>query len=229
MSKVEENIRAIKQKIAAAAGRAGRRPEEIKLMAITKTVPDELVRQAVAAGVDMIGENYVQDAQRRIEKVATTIPWHFTGHLQTNKARYAVRLFSMIHSLDRIDLARELDRRAGEARRKIEVLIEVNIGGEKTKSGVRAENLIPLIRETADLAHLSIRGLMTIPPWSADPRETRPFFRELRQLRDSIIKENIPNVEMAELSMGMSDDFETAVEEGATIIRIGRAIFGPRQ
>ncbi len=228
MSTVEENIRAIKQKIAAAAGRAGRRPEEIKLMAITKTVPDELVRQAVAAGVDMIGENYVQDAQRRIEKVATTIPWHFTGHLQTNKARYAVRLFSMIHSLDRIDLARELDRRAGEARRKIEVLIEVNIGGESTKSGVRAENLIPLIRETADLAHLSIRGLMTIPPWSADPRETRPFFRELRQLRDSIIRENIPNVEMAELSMGMSDDFETAVEEGATIIRIGRAIFGPR-
>jgi len=229
MSTVEENIRAIKQKIAAAAGRAERRPEEIKLMAITKTVPDELVRQAVAAGVDMIGENYVQDAQRRIEKVATTIPWHFTGHLQTNKARYAVRLFSMIHSLDRIDLARELDRRAGEARRKIEVLIEVNIGGESTKSGVRPENLIPLIRETADLAHLSIRGLMTIPPWSADPRETRPFFRELRQLRDSIIKENIPNVEMAELSMGMSDDFETAVEEGATIIRIGRAIFGPRQ
>ncbi len=226
---VAENIQKVRQRIAAAAARAGRCPEEIKLMAITKTVPDELVRQAIAAGVDLIGENYVQEAQRRIENIGTTIPWHLTGHLQTNKARHAVRLFSLIHSLDRIALARELDRRAGEAGRKIEVLIEVNIGGEATKSGLREENVIPLIREAAGLAHLSIRGLMIIPPWSSDPRETRPFFRQLRQLQDRINRENIPGVAMAELSMGMTDDFEIAVEEGATIVRIGRAIFGPRQ
>lgn len=229
MNSVAENIRTIRQKIAAAAARAGRRPEEIKLMAITKTVPDEQVRQAVATGVDLIGENYVQEAQKRIESVGTTIPWHLTGHLQTNKAKYAVRLFTMIHSLDRIDLARELNRRAGEAGRKIEVLFEVNIGAEATKSGVREDEVIPLIREAAGLANLSIRGLMIIPPWSSDPEEARPFFRELRNLRDRIIQENIPEIEMAELSMGMSDDFETAVEEGATIVRIGRAIFGSRQ
>lgn len=225
---VRENIRAIRQRIAGAAARAGRRPEEIKLMAITKTVADDLIGEAIAAGVDLIGENYVQEAQRKIEVLGRTIPWHLTGHLQTNKAKYAVNLFEMIHSLDRLELARELDRRAAAAGLTMAVLIEVNSGGEATKSGIPPGEAISLIRAVTGLPRLSIRGLMTMPPWFADPEEARPFFRALRLLRDQVRREAIAGVEMTELSMGMSDDFEVAVEEGATIVRIGRAIFGAR-
>lgn len=225
---VRENIREIRQRIVGAAARTGRGAEEIKLMAITKTVPDDLIGEAISAGVDLIGENYVQEAQRKIEALGRTLPWHLTGHLQTNKARYAVNLFEMIHSLDRLELARELDRRAAAAGRTLEVLIEVNTGGEATKSGIPPEEAISLIRAVTGLPRLSIRGLMTMPPWFANPEKARPFFRALRLLRDQVRREAIPGVEMTELSMGMSDDFEVAVEEGATIVRIGRAIFGAR-
>ncbi|MDI6727272.1 MAG: YggS family pyridoxal phosphate-dependent enzyme [Smithellaceae bacterium] len=225
---VRANIEGIRQRIAGAAARAGRRPEEIKLMAITKTVPDDLVGEAIAAGVDLIGENYVQEAKKKIEVLGRTVPWHLTGHLQTNKAKYAVHLFEMIHSLDRLELARELDRRAAAVGLTMDVLIEVNSGGEATKSGVLPGEAISLIRAVAGLSHLAVRGLMTMPPWFADQEEARPFFRALRLLRDQVRQEAIPGVEMTELSMGMSDDFEVAVEEGATIVRIGRAIFGAR-
>ncbi|MDZ4163768.1 MAG: YggS family pyridoxal phosphate-dependent enzyme [Smithellaceae bacterium] len=226
---VRENIQTIRQRITEAAARAGRKAEEVKLMAITKTVPDDLIGEAIAAAVDLIGENYVQEAQRKIEIMGRTLPWHLTGHLQTNKAKYAVNLFEMIHSLDRLALARELDRRAAAAGLTMAVLIEVNTGGEATKSGIPPGEAIPLIREVAKLSHLAIRGLMTMPPWFADPQEARPFFRALRLLRDQVRQEAIPGVEMTELSMGMSDDFEVAVEEGATIVRVGRAIFGARK
>ncbi len=155
--------------------------------------------------------------------------WHLIGHLQTNKAKYAVRLFDMIHSLDRIELARELDRRSRMEGVVTKVLIEVNISGEETKRGVAHRDALPLIREVSALENLSVQGLMTMPPWFDDPQEARPFFVALRELKERVAVENLPRVQMRELSMGMSQDYEVAVEEGATIVRIGRSIFGERE
>jgi len=197
-------------------------------MAVTKTVDDERVAEAIAAGVDVIGENYVQEGKRKIEKLGKTVEWHMIGHLQTNKAKYAVALFDLIHSVDRMELAQELSRRAALAGTVIPVLIEVNSGGEDTKSGIPPARALELVRDAASLPNLSVRGLMTMPPWFDDPEEARPFFRSLRELRDRIEGEQITGVQMRELSMGMTQDFEVAVEEGATIVRIGRAIFGER-
>jgi hypothetical protein len=225
---IEEQIHLIRQRIAEAARRSGRPASAVRLMAVTKTVDDQRILQAIAAGVDVIGENYVQEARRKIELMGKSVEWHLIGHLQTNKAKYAVRLFEMIHSLDRIELARELDRRSRMAGVVTKALIEVNISGERTKRGVTLRDALPLIREVSPLENLSIQGLMTMPPWFDDPREARPFFIALRELKEKIAAENLPRVEMRELSMGMSQDYEVAVEEGATIVRIGRSIFGER-
>jgi pyridoxal phosphate enzyme (YggS family) len=197
-------------------------------MAVTKTVHDDRIIDAVRAGVDIIGENYVQEAKRKVETIGRTGEWHMIGRLQTNKAKYAVRLFDMIHTVDRLELAFEIDRRAREAGLVMKVLIEVNVAGEATKSGVSAEEAVQLVRAVAPLPNLSVLGLMTMPPWFDDPEEARPFFRALRELRDRIEAERIPGAEMRELSMGMSGDYAVAVEEGATIVRIGRGIFGER-
>jgi hypothetical protein len=197
-------------------------------MAVTKTVDDERIIEAIRTGVDILGENYVQEAKRKIEKMGKDVEWHMVGYLQSNKAKYAVRLFDMIHSVDRLDLAAELDRRAGMAACRMNILIEINSSGEQTKSGVPLQEALSLIKEIAPLENLSIRGLMTMPPWFDDPEDARPYFLALRDLRDRILKEEIPGVEMRELSMGMSGDFEVAVEEGATIVRVGRSIFGER-
>jgi pyridoxal phosphate enzyme (YggS family) len=178
--------------------------------------------------VEIIGENYVQEARRKIEKMGEVVEWHLIGRLQTNKAKYAVRLFDMIHSIDRMELASELDQRARTAGRMMKVLIEVNVAGEKTKSGIPIAEAPALIRAVAPLPNLSIRGLMTMPPWFDDPEEARPCFKALRDLRDRIAAESIPRVEMRELSMGMTGDYAVAIEEGATIVRIGRGIFGER-
>jgi hypothetical protein len=156
------------------------------------------------------------------------VEWHMIGYLQSNKAKYAVRIFDMIHSVDRTSLARELDRRARAADRPMKILIEVNLSGEATKSGIRREDIPALLRELSALDYLSVQGLMTMAPWFDDPEDARPFFRMLRELRDEVIRANIPHIEMKELSMGMTGDFEVAVEEGATIVRIGRKIFGER-
>jgi hypothetical protein len=225
---IEEQIHMIRQRIAEAARRSGRPAAAVRLMAVTKTVDDQRILQAIAGGVDMIGENYVQEARRKIELMGKSIEWHLIGHLQTNKAKYAVRLFEMIHSLDRIELARELDRRARAAGLVTKALIEVNISGEETKRGVALQDALPLIREIAALENLRIQGLMTMPPWFDDPRDARPFFVALRELKEKVEAENLPRVDMRELSMGMSQDYEVAVEEGATIVRIGRSIFGER-
>ncbi|HOF04363.1 MAG TPA: YggS family pyridoxal phosphate-dependent enzyme [Syntrophales bacterium] len=225
---VARNIGIIRGRIAAAAARSGRRAEEVRLMAVTKTVDDGRIAAAIAAGVDMIGENYVQEAKRKIEIMGRTREWHLIGHLQTNKAKYAVKLFDMIHSVDRIEVARELDRRAAGAGLIVKILIEVNVSGEMTKRGVPREEALNLIEEIAPLANISIRGLMTMAPWSDDPEEVRPCFAALRTLRDRIAAAGIPGVAMEELSMGMSGDYEVAVEEGATIVRIGRSLFGER-
>jgi pyridoxal phosphate enzyme (YggS family) len=225
---IKEQIDIIRQRIAEAARKSGRPASAVRLMAVTKTVDDRRIMQAIDAGVDMIGENYVQEARRKIELMGKSIEWHLIGHLQTNKAKYAVRLFHMIHSLDRIELARELDRRSRMARVVTRVLIEVNISGEETKRGVAHRDALPLIREVSALENISVQGLMTMPPWFDDPEEARPFFVALRELKDRVAAENLPRVQMQELSMGMSQDYQVAVEEGATIVRIGRSIFGER-
>jgi pyridoxal phosphate enzyme (YggS family) len=226
---VEDNIRHVRETMAEAARRSGRPASAIRLMAVTKTVNDDRVLSAIQAGVEIIGENYVQEAKRKIEKLGKTGEWHLIGHLQTNKAKYAVHLFDMIHSVDRLELAAELDRRARAVGRVIPILIEVNVGGEKTKNGVPLDSALDLVRHAAPRENLSIRGLMTMPPWFEYPEESRPYFRTLRELRDKISGEAIPRVEMRELSMGMTDDYAVAIEEGATIVRIGRGIFGERK
>jgi pyridoxal phosphate enzyme (YggS family) len=227
-STVRANIDRIRHRIADAAMRSGREFSDIRLMAVTKTVDDDRIMEAIEAGIDIIGESYVQEAKRKIEKMGKSVAWHMIGYLQSNKAKYAIRLFDMIHSVDRMDLAVELDRRAGLAGCRMNILVEVNTSGEMTKSGVDHRKAVQLIREIAALKNLSVRGLMTMPPWFDDPEDARPYFAALRALRNRITEERIPEVEMTELSMGMSGDFEVAVEEGATIVRVGRSIFGER-
>ncbi len=229
MSDVSENIRRIRERISAAALRSGRDPKSVRLMAVTKTVSDDRIQSAIEAGIEIIGENYVQEAKRKIELMGKRAEWHLIGHLQTNKAKYAVRLFDMIHSVNRLSLAEELNRRAAAAGTVCRVLIEVNLGGEDSKSGAPPGEAPVLIRTVAAMPNLSIRGLMTMAPWYDDPEKARPCFAGLRALRDRVAAENIPNVTLQELSMGMTDDFEVAVEEGSTIVRIGRAIFGERK
>ncbi len=225
---VSENIAFVREEIARAVRKAGRSPAEVRLLAVTKTVDDDRIREAIAAGVDLIGENYIQEARRKIDLLGRPLPWHFIGHLQTNKAKYAVRLFDLIHSVDRVDLARELNRRAAAQEMILKILVEVNVSGEASKSGVPASQAIALVRSLADFPHLSIRGLMTMPPWFDDPEEARPHFTALRKLAEAIRREHMEGVHMEELSMGMTNDYQVAVEEGATIVRIGRAIFGER-
>ncbi len=228
MSTIRENIERIRENIAEAALRSGRDPSDIRLMGVTKTVDDSKIMEAIDCGIDIIGENYVQEGKRKIEKMGKTLEWHMIGHLQTNKAKYVVSLFDMIHSVDRMKLARELDKKSREAGCITKILIEVNVSGEETKNGVPKDKAVDLVKEIASLENLSIQGLMTMPPWFDDPEDARPYFVALRELRDKIVDENIEGVEMAELSMGMSGDFTVAVEEGATIVRVGRAIFGER-
>lgn len=229
MSKIEKNIERIRETIAGAAAKAGRNAGDVKIMGVTKTVDDERIREAIACGITIMGENYVQEAKRKIETMGRDLEWHMIGHLQSNKAKYAVRLFDMIHSVDRLGLAQELDKRAKGSGITMKILIEVNTGGEETKSGVSQDKAIDLVRAVSRLENLSLQGLMTMPPWFDDPEDARPYFVALRELRDRIVDEGIEGIEMGELSMGMTDDYGVAVEEGATIVRIGRAIFGERK
>jgi pyridoxal phosphate enzyme (YggS family) len=226
---IAENLKTIVDRIAAAAQRAGRDPSSIKLVAVTKTVDVERIREAAAAGAVILGENRVQEAKGKIEKLGRIASWHLIGHLQTNKAKYAVRLFDMIHSVDSIELADEIDRQAAKLGKIQDVLIEVSIAGEASKAGVDLAGAVGLVRAAANLKNISINGLMTIPPFLDNPEEVRPYFRALRELAANIAKEDIPRVSLRELSMGMSGDFEVAVEEGATMVRVGSAIFGERQ
>lgn len=225
---IADQIETIRKRMAQAAARAGRNPETIRLMAVSKTVEPERIRQAIDAGIALLGENYVQEAREKIPAIGHGAQWHMIGHLQTNKAKYVVNLFDWIHSVDRLELACELDRRAGQNNRKLNILMEVNVSGEPSKSGAEPPSVLELVRQISVLPNLSIRGLMTMPPYSNDPETSRPYFVALRKLRDAIAAAAIPRVSMDELSMGMTDDFEVAIEEGATIIRVGRAIFGER-
>ena len=226
---VSEEIRArinrVQERIEAAAIRSGRLASGVTLVAVSKTMPAEIVREAVAAGARILGENRVQEAREKIALLPGLAEWHLVGHLQTNKAKLAVALFERIHSLDSIRLAEELDRQARDAGKRIRCLVEVNLGAERQKNGVSEKEIRALLEAAARLPHLAIDGLMVIPPFLSDPDAVRPFFRRLRLLRDQLAAEGFP---LAELSMGMTHDFEAAVEEGATLVRIGTAIFGPR-
>jgi len=227
-TQIAANIRLIKQRIAAAAARRGRDPESIRLMAVSKTVDPRRIREAIEAGMTLFGENYVQEAREKIPDIGHVVEWHMIGHLQTNKAKYVVNLFDWIHSVDRLELAQELNKRAGQHSRNLNVLIEVNVSGEESKNGAEPSQVLELVRQISLLPNLSVRGLMTMPPYSDNPETSRPYFIALRQLRETIAGAAIPDVRMDHLSMGMTDDFEVAIEEGATIIRVGRAIFGAR-
>jgi len=223
MGTIAENVARVRDRIAEAAGRSGRRPEDVRLIAVTKTVPVERVREALDAGLRDFGENYVQEALPKIREIGETARWHFVGHLQSNKAKFVVGTFALVHSVDSVALARELDKRAGNAGVVQDVLIEVRLDPAETKTGVEAADLDRLVEATMGLPHLRLRGLMGMPPFFADPEQARPYFRRLKEL-----SERLPTECGRELSMGMSADFEVAVEEGATMVRVGTAIFGPR-
>jgi len=214
------------ERIEAAARRAGRDPNEIKLVAVSKTVEAARIKEAIKAGVSILGENYVQEAQKKIEEIGKPASWHFIGHLQSNKAKVAIRLFDMIHSLDSFSLAEELNRRAEQANQVIKVMIEVNLSREATKFGTDEEALLNLARRIQTLNHLSLEGLMTMPPYFDSPEMSRPYYIALRKIKERMVKDGIP---IKELSMGMSNDFEIAIEEGATYVRVGTAIFGTRK
>jgi pyridoxal phosphate enzyme (YggS family) len=229
---ISENIAAIRERIDSAARRAGRRPEEIALMAVTKTHPPERVREAYSAGLRLFGENRVQEFVGKAAALAdlTGAEWHMIGHLQTNKAGRAVELFSAVDSVDSLKLAEKLDAAARALNKRLSALIEINVGGEAAKSGVApdARELEELLLAAPRFEALEFRGLMTVPPFSDDPEEARPYFRKLRELRDAIAARRLLAIGMDVLSMGMSHDFEVAIEEGSTCVRVGTAIFGAR-
>ena len=222
---IQDRLLRVQERIRAAAERAGRDVATVTLVAVSKMIPVDGIREALNAGVTILGENRVQEARDKIAALPGQATWHLVGHLQTNKAKVAVQLFEMIHSLDSLKLAEALDRSAQQAGRTVRCLVEVNLGGEESKSGTIDEGVYPLLDGVQRLTHLRIEGLMTIPPFLPDLEQVRPFFRRLRTLRDKLAGEGF---HLTDLSMGMTHDFEVAIEEGATIVRIGTAIFGPR-
>jgi hypothetical protein len=228
-SVIQSRLHEIRARISSTAATCGRDPRTIKLVAVTKTVPASRIAEAVRAGAADFGENYVQEAQKKIEALADErISWHFIGHLQSNKAKYVVRYFDLVHSVDSLKLAKELDRRAAGIDKIQKILVQVNVSGEATKSGVEADKALELVTRIAPLKNLAVCGLMTMPPYFNAPEKVRPYFRALKSLQDLIRSRDIPHVNMEELSMGMTGDFEAAIEEGATMVRIGTAIFGER-
>lgn len=222
MADITDRLARLTSRINEACHKAGRAPSEVSLVAVTKTLSADTVRAGLSAGLTVFGENYIQEAQAKINEINSSAVWHFIGHLQTNKAKYAVRLFDLIHSVDNIKLARELNKRAGSAGRVIPILVQINISGEESKSGVSKDQAEELIHEVLEFPHLKTRGLMTVPPFFEKPDLVRPYFKALRELKEKI------GPPLIDLSMGMTGDFEVAIEEGATIIRVGTAIFGPR-
>ncbi|HET7840461.1 MAG TPA: YggS family pyridoxal phosphate-dependent enzyme [Terriglobia bacterium] len=229
MESIYDNVRRVQERIAAACQRSGRRPEDVKLVAISKTFPAERVREAYHAGLREFGENRVQEAAAKRAALADLgITWHLVGHLQTNKAKTARELFQWVHSVDTIRLAQKLHQAASAGSARLRVLIEVNLAGEESKSGTRPQDVLPLAEEISRLGLLELRGLMAIPPIVENPEDARPYFRRLREMAEQLAGQKIAGITMADLSMGMTHDFEVAIEEGATIVRVGTGIFGGR-
>ncbi len=229
MTSIAANLQKVRERIAAAARRVGREPAAVRLVAVSKTVGLSELEEAKAAGQHLFGENYLQEARPKIAALGPGVEWHFIGHLQSNKAKAAVELFALIHSVDRLPLALALNQAAAKLGKVQEVLLQINLAGEATKSGVSPSAAPKLLAAVAALPHLKVVGLMTMPPWFPDPEAVRPYFRALRELRDRLTTPGARPPALPELSMGMTGDFEVAVEEGATLVRVGTAIFGPRQ
>ena len=227
---IAERVAAVRERIARAAERAGRRPAEVTLVAVSKTFPPEAVREAFATGLRDFGENKVQEAEEKARALADLraqgLVWHLVGHLQKNKARRAVAVFDRVQSVDDAELGERLEHAAAEQRKLLPVLVQVDLAGEQTKFGLDEAHLDPVLEALRGLKSVRVEGLMTLPPYDPDPERVRPYFRRLRELRDRALARS--ELEGAELSMGMSHDLEVAVEEGATIVRVGTAIFGER-
>ena len=225
---IADSIHVVTDKIARAALRAGRNPRDIRLVAVAKSVPAEYIKQAIGAGVTIVGENYIQEARKKIGELGKAVRWDFIGHLQGNKIKYAIELFEVIHSVDRLSLAGEMSAQAAKKKKTVRILVQVNISGEEAKSGISPGGADVLVSSIASLPNLKLEGLMTMPPYFTDPEKARPYFRALRKLRDTLMEEHGTRINLRELSMGMSGDFEVAIEEGATLVRVGTAIFGER-
>jgi hypothetical protein len=226
---VAQNVAQVQERMRQAALRAGRDPASVRLVAAAKTVDAARIRAAIAAGVTIIGENYLQEARQKIGQLGRDgVEWHFIGTLQRNKVRYVFDLFDLLHAVDRIELAEEIHQRGERSGRRMSALLEVNVGGEASKSGFSPQELRQHLEKLASFTHLQVRGLMTIPPLTATSEGARPFYQAMRELQTSLIRQGIEGLDWTELSMGMTADFEVAIEEGATLVRVGTAIFGPR-
>jgi hypothetical protein len=223
---IKKNLEIINEKIKNAALKVNRNPEEIKLVAVTKAATIEQIKKAISAGIKIIGENKVQEAKEKYQILSADIEWHLVGHLQTNKVKYAIEIFDLIHSVDSIKLAKEIDKRSLQFGMITNVLVEVNVSGEETKYGIKPEEVKLFLKEISEYSRIRVRGLMTIAPMAEDTEEVRPYFRKLRELFKEIKIKSIKNIKMDYLSMGMTEDFEVAIEEGANMVRIGRGIFG---
>ena len=228
MVDVAANYRKVVERIQEAAARRGRDPRGIKLLAASKSQSVDKIQAAIEAGIRLFGENYVQEAQGKRAAIRESVEWHMIGHLQRNKVKTALDLFEMIQSLDSLELARELDKEGKKRGRVVRAFVEVNLGGEETKSGIAREKIAALMGEIGKLPYIRIEGLMAVPPFRENPEEARPYFRALRELQGELQRLKMPNVDLKELSMGMTHDYPVAIEEGATLVRIGTAIFGPR-
>lgn len=226
---IAQNVEILKNRIREACSRVGRKPDEVLLLGVTKTFKVENIREACEAGVSDFGENYVQELnEKRTQLLDKQIRWHFIGHLQSNKVKYIAEYIHLIHSVDNKRLAEEIHKRAEKANRTIDILVEVHTTDEATKFGVVPSQTVALVKQISKYNRLRVQGLMTMGPFSDDPNDSRPSFRQVAELKQSIEREGIEHVEMRHLSMGMTHDFEVGIEEGATIIRIGTAIFGKR-
>jgi len=229
MIDVAANYRKVLDCIDDATAKSRRDAGQVKLLAATKSQSIELIRAAVDAGITLIGENYVREAAGKKRRIGAAIEWHMIGHLQRNKVKAAVDLFDVFESLDNLPLARELDKEGQKRNKIIRVFVEVNLGGEESKTGVNDSEAPSFVQQVASLSHLRVEGLMSVPPYREDPEEVRPYFRKLRLLREKLGDIHSPRLELRELSMGMSHDYKVAIEEGASIVRIGTALFGARR
>ena len=229
MDTIADNIHGVQSRIEQACNRVGRDPRDVTLVAVTKAFDPTKIAEAVRQGVQNIGENFVQEMlNKRKQFPEKHVRWHFVGHLQTNKVKYIVDFVHLIHSVDSVKVAEEINKRASRIGRRIKILLEVNTTGEGTKQGIRPDETLPLATEIARLENVRTCGLMTMGPFLPDPEHSRPCFRTLRELSELVRKNGIENVDMTHLSMGMTNDFEIAIEEGATLVRLGTALFGPR-
>ncbi len=230
MRDMKEAILAVRDEINRAARDCGRDPGSITLIGVSKRKSRDVVARGIDAGLSDLGENYIQEAVEKIQELGSRkVCWHFIGRLQSNKAKFAVQYFEYIHTVDSVKLAREIDKQAAKIQKTQKILVQVHIGGEDTKSGIHPDETLELVREISGFSHIQIQGLMCMPPYCENPEDARPYFHQLATIRDEIGALALPNVKMNHLSMGMSHDFAAAIAEGATMVRVGTAIFGERQ